>query len=102
MPEWLLNLTPNDTAFLWPEFYIEKKWQPLQKLVAEKKHSWDSCPFDGARFQLQPLKEEWIVADHGVWNSPDDYFKKHTTSIVGWRKVGFVLLGRRALNKDVC
>jgi hypothetical protein len=102
MPDWLLHLTPNDTPFLWPQFYINKKWYPLQELVHEQKQSWDSCPFDGARYQLQPLKKEWIVGDDGVWDAPDDYFRKHKTSAHGWRKLGFILVGRRALNRDAC
>jgi len=102
MPNWLLAFTPNDTPFFWPEFYVNKTWQPLQKIVHVKKQTWKSCPFDGAKYQLEPLRESWIVRDDGVWDSPDEYFRKHTTSVRGWRKVGFAVLGRRALNKDVC
>ena len=102
IPEWMFFFAPKDTLFFWPEFYIQGSWTPLQKVVHITEEPWDSCPFDGAKYQLEPLKKSWILEDQGLWNSPDDYFKKHKPSVHGWRAIGWHLLARRKLNKKLC
>jgi hypothetical protein len=98
VPEWLLFWAPKTTLFFWPEFKIAGDWQPLQKLVHTRDQHWDSCPFDGAKHQLAPLKPEWIVEDRGAWESPDAYFRKHKPTVHGWRSIGWHLLARPYLN----
>ncbi len=100
-PAWLVFFMPRTTMFVWPEFYLNKKWIPLQKIVATKPRAWDSCPFDGAKYQLEPLPKEWIARDLGVWNTPDELYAMHKPSVNGWRTIGWVLIGRRVMNSVV-
>jgi hypothetical protein len=101
-PEWVLAFAPKTTLFTWPEFYLNHHWQPLHKIVHTETRDWNSCPFDGAKYALEPVKPEWIIEDQGVWDSQDEYFKKHQPSITGWRKLGWKFFGRRAMNKNLC
>ncbi len=95
---WLVFFMPRATLFFWPEFFIDKKWRPLEEIVYEKKKEWNSCPFDGARYVLEPVPVNFVEEDHDVWDSPDAYFEKHKPTLSGWRKLGFALLGRRLMN----
>lgn len=99
IPDWLFQFAPSHTLFTWPEFFVKGTWKELQEIVHIEQRAWDSCPFDGAAWQLEPLKREWIVRDDGVWPSQDDYFKKYHPTVHGWRAIGWHLVGRRALNK---
>ena len=99
IPSWLFFFAPKETLFTWPDFYIEGAWQPLQKIVHVQSRPWESCPFDGAAWQLEPLRSEWVLDDQGVWSSQDAYFRKHSPSVHGWRSLGWHVVGRRFLNK---
>lgn len=99
IPGWLLTVAPDTTVFLWPEFYVNASWLPLQKIVQVEECEHSSCPFDGAHCQSMPLKQEWIRHDDGSFASPDAYFKKHKPTVHGWRAVGWHLVGRRVLNR---
>jgi hypothetical protein len=98
---WLVFFMPRTTLFFWPEFFIDKKWRPLEELVHEKNKEWTACPFDGARYSLTPVPVNSVEEDHDVWDSPDAYFEKHKPTVTGWRKLGFALLGRRLMNARI-
>jgi hypothetical protein len=98
---WLVFFMPRTTVFFWPEFFVNGKWLPLEKLVHEKTKKWNSCPFDGARYSLTPVLEETVVEDHGVFASPDTFFEDHSPTVYGWRRIGFWLLGRSLMNKKL-
>ena len=98
-PDWVLRFAPEVTVFTWPSFFVNGVWKDLQEVVHIESREWNSCPFDGAAWQLQPLKPEWIVYDDGIWPSQDDYFKKHKPTVHGWRAIGWHVLGRAAMNK---
>jgi hypothetical protein len=100
-PAWLVFFMPQTTMFVWPEFFIGKKWVPLQGIVKTKLCPWDSCPFDGAKHQTQPLQPSWIARDLGRWNTPDELYKKHKPTVYGWRTIGWFALGRSVMNKRV-
>ncbi len=100
-PAWLVFFMPHETLFVWPEFLILGKWTPLQALVATKPKAWDSCPFDGARYQLEPLRPEWRAHSLGVFASPDELFRKYKPSVYGWRALGWHLIGRRIMQARV-
>jgi hypothetical protein len=99
VPAWLLRFAPEATLFFWPEFFIGERWRPLHLLVRERVQTWKGCPFDNARYAHAPLKTDWIAQDDGIWDSPDDYFKKHKPSVHGWRRLGWAILGRRIMNR---
>jgi len=98
---WLVLFMPRTTLFFWPEFYLKGGWEPLQRVVHEENKQWLSCPFDGARYTLEPVQPHWIERDDGVWESPDEYFAKHPPTVTGWRELGFRLFGRRLMNKRI-
>lgn len=95
---WLVFFMPRTTLFLWPELFIDGKWRPLEEIVHTKRREWDSCPFDGARYTLEPVPVNAVEEDHGTWESPDAYFENHKPTVTGWRQLGFALIGRRAMN----
>lgn len=101
VPVWLVRFMPKTTVFVWPEFYVQGKWIKLQKLVATKPKQWDSCPFDGARYQLEPVSREWIARDLGLWSTPDELFRKHKPTVHGWRTIGWRIIGRAIMNRRV-
>ncbi len=100
IPGWIFYFAPDETVFTWPEFYIGKKWVELQVVVHEQQANWTACPFDGARYQLEPLRPGYIEYDAGVWDAPDDYYAKFPPTVHGWRSIGWKLLGRRVLNRE--
>lgn len=103
---WLVMFMPKTTLFFWPEFFIEGVWEPLQRVVHQDEQPWTSCPFDGARYTLEPVQPHWIERDDGTWDSPDAYFAKNPPTVTGWRRLGFALIGRKRMNerlgKDAC
>lgn len=103
---WLVAFMPRTTLFFWPEFFLDGSWEPLQRVVHEESKRWLSCPFDGARYTLEPVQPHWIERDDDVWDSPDAYFARHSPTVTGWRRLGFALLGRRLMNErlsgDAC
>lgn len=90
MPALVYMFSPKTTLFTYPEVYYKNKWMLLsQALYSRKQPDWGVCPFDDAVARKNPVKDEWIAQDLGVFWHPDAFVEKHGTNTDGWRKLAF-------------
>ncbi|MGC5328758.1 transglutaminase-like domain-containing protein [Brevibacillus sp. SYSU BS000544] len=117
------HLAPDEIIHSWVEVYFEDKWIFLEGLILDAEYltsiqrtvddcTTSFCGYGIATENLQDPGVEWtggntfiqskgIAKDFGLFNSPDDFYKRHGANAKGLKKVLYSYFIRHSINKNV-
>ena len=123
IPNYLFVLAPKRILHSWVEVYLDGKWLELEGYIIDQAYLSqvqarfaDQCnDFSGYGIATKCLKSpdnEWtggntyiqkegIADDFGVFNQPDDFYKKVGSNLTGLKKFLFRYVIRHLMNKNV-
>lgn len=123
IPNYLFVLAPKRILHSWVEVYLDGKWLELEGYIIDQAYLSqvqarfaDQCnDFSGYGIATKCLKNpdnEWtggntyiqkegIADDFGVFDQPDDFYKKVGSNLTGLKKFLFRYVIRHLMNKNV-
>ena len=119
---WAYVLAPASIIHSWVEIWFDGRWVNLEGFILDESYlialqktfpaAKESCGFGAAVTDLRDPPVQWkgtdtyiqkegINADFGIFNSPDDFYRKHGTNLSGLRKWVFESVVRAQMNRNV-
>jgi transglutaminase-like putative cysteine protease len=119
---WAYVLAPKSIIHSWVEILFEGRWVNLEGFILDESYlialqqkyptSQEFCGFGAAVADLRDppvrwkgtdtyIQKEGINADFGIFNSPDDFYRKHGTNLSGLKKWVFETVVRAQMNRNV-
>lgn len=119
---WAYVLAPKSIIHSWVEILFEGRWVNLEGFILDESYlialqqkyptSQEFCGFGAAVADLRDppvrwkgtdtyIQKEGINADFGIFNSPDDFYRKHGTNLSGFKKWVFETVVRADMNRNV-
>lgn len=119
---WAYVLAPASIIHSWVEIWFDGRWVNLEGFILDESYlialqktfpaAKESCGFGAAVTDLRDPPVQWkgtdtyiqkegINADFGIFNSPDDFYRKHGTNLSGVRKWVFESVVRAQMNRNV-
>jgi hypothetical protein len=119
---WAYVLAPRSIIHSWVEISFEGRWVNLEGFILDESYlialqqkyptSQEFCGFGAAVTNLRDPPVQWkgsdtyiqkegINADFGIFNSPDDFYRKHGTNLSGAKKWVFETVVRAQMNRNV-
>ena len=117
-----LCLAPASIIHSWVEIWFDGRWVNLEGFILDESYlialqqtfpaAKEFCGFGAAvtDFRDPPvqwkgtdtyIQKEGINADFGIFNSPDDFYRKHGTNLSGLKKWVFETVVRAQMNRNV-
>ena len=119
---WAYVLVPRSIIHSWVEIWYGTRWVNLEGFILDESYlialqktfpaAKEFCGFGAAVTDLRDPPVQWkgtdtyiqkegINADFGIFNSPDDFYRKHGTNLSGVRKWVFESVVRAQMNRNV-
>ena len=119
---WAYILAPRSIIHSWVEIWHKDRWINLEGFILDEaylsalQHKNPSAlrfvGFGAAVTDLSDPRVQWngsdtyiqkegINADFGIFNSPDDFYRKHGTNLSGFKKWVFKTVVRAQMNRNV-
>jgi hypothetical protein len=119
---WAYYLAPRSIIHSWVEIWYDGRWINLEGFILDEEYlsavqlrnpsAQSFCGFGVATTNLQDppihwkggdtyIQKELINADFGIFNSPDDFYRKHGTNLSGLKKWVFETVVRAQMNRNV-
>ena len=119
---WAYVLAPASIIHSWVEIWFDGRWVNLEGFILDESYlialqqtfpaAKEFCGFGAAVTDLRDPPVQWkgtdtyiqkegINADFGIFNSPDDFYRKHGTNLSGVRKWVFESVVRAQMNRNV-
>ncbi len=119
---WAYVLAPASIIHSWVEIWFDGRWVNLEGFILDESYlialqktfpaAKEFCGFGAAVTDLRNPPVQWkgtdtyiqkegINADFGIFNSPDDFYRKHGTNLSGLRKWVFESVVRAQMNRNV-
>ena len=119
---WAYVLAPASIIHSWVEIWFDGRWVNLEGFILDESYlialqktfpaAKEFCGFGAAVTDLRDPPVQWkgtdtyiqkegINADFGIFNSPDDFYRKHGTNLSGVRKWVFETVVRAQMNRNV-
>ncbi len=119
---WAYVLAPASIIHSWVEIWFDGRWVNLEGFILDESYlialqqkfpaANEFCGFGAAvtDFRDPPvqwkgtdtyIQKEGINADFGIFNSPDDFYRKHGTNLSGAKKWVFETVVRAQMNGNV-
>ena len=119
---WAYVLAPASIIHSWVEIWFDGRWVNLEGFILDESYlialqqtfpaAKEFCGFGAAVTDLRDPPVQWkgtdtyiqkegINADFGIFNSPDDFYRKHGTNLSGLRKWVFESVVRAQMNRNV-
>ena len=119
---WAYVLAPASIIHSWVEIWFDGRWVNLEGFILDERYlialqktfpaAKEFCGFGAAVTDLRDPPVQWkgtdtyiqkegINADFGIFNSPDDFYRKHGTNLSGVRKWVFESVVRAQMNRNV-
>ncbi|MGX6614064.1 transglutaminase-like domain-containing protein [Enterobacter kobei] len=117
------ELSPSNILHTWVEIYIEEKWFNLEGVILDKIYlqklqsinSHKTATFCGYgvytdNFLNPPIEwnlndtyiqDKGINQDFGIFESPDDFYKKHRQELSFFKKLMYIYIIRHLMNRNV-
>lgn len=117
------ELSPSNILHTWVEVYIEEKWFNLEGVILDKIYlqklqsinSHKTATFCGYgaytdNFLNPPIEwnlndtyiqDKGINQDFGIFESPDDFYKKHRQQLSFFKKLMYIYIVRHLMNRNV-
>lgn len=117
------KLAPREIIHSWVEIYYEGKWINLEGFILDLQYldelrkafsdvAGRFCGYGVATsdFQNPPVKwqgedtyiqKDGINKDYGIFDSPDAFYEKHGTNLLGLKKILYKYLIRKMINSNV-
>ena len=123
IPGYLHRLAPWEIIHSWVEVFHNGKWINLEGFIVDGPYlrsvqemfpdcEGSFCGYGIATTNLADPPVEWtggdtyiqkegIARDFGVFDSPDEFYEAHGSNLSGLRRILFVHVGRRLMNRNV-
>ena len=119
---WAYVLAPASIIHSWVEIWFDGRWVNLEGFILDESYlialqqtfpaAKEFCGFGAAVTDLRDPPVQWkgtdtyiqkegINADFGIFNSPDDFYRKHGTNLSGLKKWVFETVVRAQMNRNV-
>ena len=119
---WAYVLAPASIIHSWVEIWFDGRWVNLEGFILDESYlialqqkfpaANEFCGFGAAvtDFRDPPvqwkgtdtyIQKEGINADFGIFNSPDEFYRKHGTNLSGLKKWVFETVVRAQMNRNV-
>lgn len=119
---WAYVLAPASIIHSWVEIWFDGRWVNLEGFILDESYlialqktfpaAKEFCGFGAAVTDLRNPPVQWkgtdtyiqkegINADFGIFNSPDDFYRKHGTNLSGLKKWVFEFVVRAQMNRNV-
>lgn len=119
---WAYVLAPRSIIHSWVEIWYENRWINLEGFILDEDYLnalqrknpsvQKFVGFGAAVTDLSDPRVQWngsdtyiqkegINADFGIFNSPDDFYRKHGTNLSGLKKWVFETVVRAQMNRNV-
>lgn len=119
---WAYVLAPASIIHSWVEIWFDGRWVNLEGFILDESYlialqktfpaAKQFCGFGAAVTDLRDPPVQWkgtdtyiqkegINADFGIFNSPDDFYRKHGTNLSGLKKWVFETVVRAKMNRNV-
>ena len=119
---WAYVLAPASIIHSWVEIWFDGRWVNLEGFILDESYlialqktfpaAKEFCGFGAAVTDLRDPPVQWkgtdtyiqkegINADFGIFNSPDDFYRKHGTNLSGLKKWVFESVVRAQMNRNV-
>jgi transglutaminase-like putative cysteine protease len=119
---WAYVLAPKSIIHSWVEILFEGRWVNLEGFILDESYlialqqkyptAQEFCGFGAAVADLRDppvrwkgtdtyIQKEGINADFGIFNSPDDFYRKHGTNLFGLKRWVFEIVVRAQMNRNV-
>ena len=119
---WAYVLAPASIIHSWVEIWFDGRWVNLEGFILDESYlialqktfpaAKEFCGFGAAVTDLRDPPVQWkgtdtyiqkegINADFGIFNSPDDLYRKHGTNLSGAKKWVFETVVRAQMNGNV-
>ena len=123
IPGYLHRLAPWEILHSWVEVFYGNRWINLEGFIIDEPYlrsvqgmfpdcEGSFCGYGIATTNLDDPPVEWtggntyiqkegIVRDFGIFDSPDEFYEAHGSNLRGLRRILFVHVGRRLMNRNV-
>lgn len=119
---WAYVLAPASIIHSWVEIWFDGRWVNLEGFILDESYlialqqtfpaAKEFCGFGAAVTDLRDPPVQWkgtdtyiqkegINADFGIFNSPDEFYRKHGTNLSGLKKWVFETVVRAQMNRNV-
>lgn len=119
---WAYVLAPASIIHSWVEIWFDGRWVNLEGFILDESYlialqqtfpaAKEFCGFGAAVTDLRDPPVQWkgtdtyiqkegINADFGIFNSPDEFYRKHGTNLSGIKKWVFETVVRAQMNRNV-
>ena len=119
---WAYVLAPASIIHSWVEIWFDGRWVNLEGFILDESYlialqqtfpaAKEFCGFGAAVTDLRDPPVQWkgtdtyiqkegINADFGIFNSPDEFYRKHGTNLSGLKKWVFETMVRAQMNRNV-
>ena len=117
------KLAPKNLVHTWVEVYYKKKWYDLEGVILDKEYitqlqnkfkncTGNFCGYGVYTDNFQNPNIEWnenntyiqhlgINQDFGVFNSPDEFFKKHPQELSPLKEIIYKNFVRKIMNNNI-